>query len=265
MEKKIAVLCYGNRDYFLKKPYAPIIALYSFKKLFGNALDYFCVSKFKNGKDISFIENMGYKALDLDYSQIFNKGNPKSSWGKYPSEGFWAGMLPEKMFALGYDHSLIVDGDIYCNQKFSFDKLSDPEIDFFGVNHPKLHSNDEGLLNTGVLFFNNANCAKKHLSKKYIELYYENEYWSEQPLFQDIVKSGFLTFRELDRNFNLMLRRIDLLGENEKFDKNRVYIVHFLKGKPWLKQAPYYFKYESREYFVKKFLDLYKELNLMPW
>lgn len=263
--KKIAVLCYGNRGYFLEKPYAPIAALHSFKKVFGNVLDYFCVSKFKNGKDITFIERMGHKPLDVDYSHTFNKGNPESSWGAYPSEGFWAGMLPEKMLKLGYDYSLIVDGDIYCNRKFPFDILSDKTIDFFGVNHPKLHNNDEDKLNAGVLFFNNANCAKKHLSKKYIELYHENDYWSEQPLFQDIIKKGVLSFRELSRNFNLMLRRKDLLAENKEFDKNIAYIVHFLKGKPWLQNTPDYFKYENRQYFVTKFLDLYQELNLSPW
>ena len=55
--KKIALICCGDESYFSTPPYAPLVALTSFRKNFGDEVDYFCVGRFSDESTLQLIEH----------------------------------------------------------------------------------------------------------------------------------------------------------------------------------------------------------------
>ena len=255
-ESNIAIICFGDEGYFSKPPFAPIIALTSFRRVFGDEVDYFCVGRFENRDTIRLIERNGLKALNVDFSDTFSRGQQSSFWGSFPPEGFYLGTFPGLFLERGYQCCLVVDGDVYCNMRFDIENLiADADIGAIRQ-HPDFH------INSGVLLLKNERCLEKKFFERFVELYRTNEYWSEQPLLNDLIEAHDFDFRELDLTYNFTLRAKNLLYESENGQRilnarpEEVKIAHFLRGKPWVDQTGSKFDYPIRNHFAKLYMQI---------
>ena len=118
INKKLAIVTCGNTDYFNKEPFAPIKAMTSFKNVFGETADYFCLTSGGDKKTDNLINKNGFQRIYSDETHHFNKVHSGYGGGGYPSECCYLFLIPSLLASMGYDYSLYVDGDVYCNTRF---------------------------------------------------------------------------------------------------------------------------------------------------
>jgi hypothetical protein len=89
------------------------VSLLAFKK-FNAGFDMFILSTRISELNARLCAHCGIKVIELDMSDTFYK-----QW-KYPRECFYHFKGPEIFCATGYEFSVYIDGDTYCNGEFRF-------------------------------------------------------------------------------------------------------------------------------------------------
>lgn len=255
---KLAIITCGDEKYFLKDPYAPIVALTSYRNHFGNTADYFCLSNFLDKKTDDIIQKNGFKKISLEIPE-FNKNHTGYGLGSYPPECCYWCKIPEILLSLGYEYAMFVDGDTYCNSRFDIpEKLK--SVHLCAVYQPS----DDFVVNSGVVFFNNRKCVNDNFFENAVDKYKNNEYPSDQELLNQIILEKKYTFGELDISFNFAMRHKTTLMKSSlgvemlNFDKKEdIKIAHFIASKPWLPVKKEW-DFPIQSYFVK----LYSEIKI---
>jgi hypothetical protein len=184
--KKLAICTTINSTY---ADYA-IVCLQSFR--YNSGLDcelfVFVNRKTLNQQQTDNFKKHSINIVDIDLSKRYNI--PKD-W-PYPSECFWIFKCPEILYSLGYDYTLCVDTDTYCNTILNLDFLSSVKF-VAGINRGS--TNQEFLqaieqlqqlkhtfclqqdklnliaTNTGVLIFNNKYCYDTNFEQNIYNLF----------------------------------------------------------------------------------------------
>ena len=149
-----------------------IVSLLSIKK-FHPTFDLYILTSDPSEKHIELCNRLNIKYIDIDLKKYFYK-----EW-KYPRECYYHFKGPEIFHKLGYDYSIYIDGDIYCNKKINikwssikhiagvgYDKCINilDRLDNFSVIKEKFDigkkSNfDRNNVQTGFLVYNNKNLS----------------------------------------------------------------------------------------------------------
>ena len=247
-DKKLAICTTINNKY---ADYA-VVCLQSFRRNSGLNSDLFVFvnQKHLNQAQINNFKNNDINIINVDFSQKYNI--PKDC--SYPSECFWIFECPEILYSLGYDYTLCVDTDTYCNTLLNLEFIDNIEF-VAGINRGKTNkeflnaiqqlekltdvfSLQEDRLNlkctnTGVLFFNNKYCYNINFKQKIHEVFTISmnnniERKGDDSLFCLYCCVFYAPILFIDKKFN-----------DYKYNKttpiDESYIVHFISnGKPWM-------------------------------
>lgn len=160
------------------------ISLLTVRKYQPN-LDMFIIGREYTAKTKKFLKKYNITPIEVNLDDIFH-----TAW-EYPRECYYIFAGPEILAKKGYDYSVYVDGDIYCNNDpltFSLSKVKDfagaftsSRIrDILGDDTDtalELYGNkailEEPRIQTGVVYFNNKSLAKKGLLEKIGKVYQE--------------------------------------------------------------------------------------------
>ena len=209
--KKLAIITCGNDEYFGREPHEPIKALTSFKQSCGDQYDYFCLSNFCK-KTKKLIRRNGFTPISANYT---NFDQTHTGYGKnYPPECFFMFLIPELLHEYGYEYSLYVDGDTYCNSLFEIPRILE-SVHFCGVRQPEKF-NRRGVVNTGVIFFNNKKCVQSKLTEDVKELYKKFTFTGDQHLFNKLIYMRKYNFRQIDFKYNVMFRDQKIMDKCKK-------------------------------------------------
>jgi pyruvyltransferase len=85
-------------------------------------MDFHVLGRGFSPRSLELLRRHGIHYLDLDLTDVF----PRGTHDRYPSECFWIFKGPELFHELGYEFSLSVDGDVWCNRPLDLDWL--PEV-----------------------------------------------------------------------------------------------------------------------------------------
>jgi hypothetical protein len=259
MKPKLSIVVSGNKDYFTKEPYAPIKALQSFRNNFGDNADYFCICDDDSESINEIIHKNGFKLLHSDKLKKFDKEHHGHPGGNFPSACCYLFLAHELMFELGYEYTLCVDGDVYCNSVFKLPNNL-KSFHFAGLHEPPKNENSE--INTGIIFFNNSKCVQDNLLNGIMHLYKSNEYSSDQQLFNDLISKGEFKLLELHYTYHIIFRVEKMMKMSDyglkmfncRYEDAKM--VHFVRGKPWLNR-------KNSNYPIKNhFASLYNNLKI---
>jgi len=181
--KRIAIFSVGDSRYLPVE----LVALNSIKR-FNPDYDYIAFVPM-GGPNIANWRKCANKSdiqiKEVDFAAYFSPRPFRSVW---PIECLMWFIVPSLLHAMGYSHSLYVDGDILCLKSLDFGELLDREESIIGIdNGPALRQLAhidciEQLLgtklatantatNTGVLFFRNAELTETLFAKRASDLY----------------------------------------------------------------------------------------------
>lgn len=184
--KKIAICTTITNNY---ADYA-VVCLQSFRH--NSCLDVdlyvFVNKKTLSQNQIDNFEKHKINIIDMDLSKRYEI---PQDW-PYPSECFWIFKCPEILYSLGYEYTLCVDTDTYCNRPLDINFLEDIEF-VAGINRRKTNKqflnaiNQLSVLtklfylseerlnlyasNTGVLIFNNKYCYDTNFEEKIYQVF----------------------------------------------------------------------------------------------
>jgi lipopolysaccharide biosynthesis glycosyltransferase len=184
--KKIAICTTITNNY---ADYA-VVCLQSFRHNSGLDIDLyvFVNKKTLSQNQINNFEKHKINIIDIDLSKRYEI---PQDW-PYPSECFWIFKCPEILYSLGYEYTLCVDTDTYCNRPFDINFLEDIQfvaginrgktnkeflnaikqltslIDLFGLSEDRLNLYST---NTGVLIFNNKYCYDTNFEEKIYQVF----------------------------------------------------------------------------------------------
>lgn len=232
---KIAIYCTAD-DNFVK--YA-IVALKSIQRF--HDYDLFVLSGKLKKENISLLESYNIKYIYSDKHEIF------PSIKIWPNIAFLLIFGPEIFHDLGYDYSLGIDADVFCDKSLAIEKIFRETKGYAGIvnqgprkenfknveyikNKYNLSEKDlEGYnTNAGIIFWNNKAMKKFKLSEKFLEVWEDN-------LFVSVGQSIFalisipLHFNILPRGYNYRLgNKLDLSSGTTD-----IKMYHYTGKKPW--------------------------------
>ncbi|BAY21849.1 putative pyruvyl transferase [Calothrix sp. NIES-2100] len=249
-----------------------VVSLLSIRK-WNCDIDLFIISRKLSEKAKAFASRYNISVIELNLDYQF----PKSF--SYPVECYYLFAGPECFLERGYEYSIYIDGDIYCNASVSIDwnKLNY----FAGVSIGKIEDllkNDletifriwkyksipEYRVQTGVIYFKNETMVATDFLEKITNLYSESIVNSIPRSGDDSLFSLFqLIYPEIkplliheDFNYILSPPKVyrnspDYLTFAEEKINNCVFF-HFTNkvSKPWIKCS--YFSCYTEKYFHKK-------------
>jgi lipopolysaccharide biosynthesis glycosyltransferase len=255
------------------EPYVPkaVLALRSFQKKHPE-LSYFLLA---NAQDLSsnsrrLLDQNSIELIDLKNEMRFErKGTLKDS---YPLATYFRFAGPERLADLGYDYSLYIDGDVYCNERIDFPPLLDRIQDFAArpvgtLARTLVHKqeeenldydfaldrvcNDLGLAPNsfnssyeygfGVIIWNNHAMKSKKLMDQALEVFHRCNgcFQGSQDLFAFVSATGDFSALTLKEELHFcffedsMSRDRALWLELLMRHYDRINIVHFVYRKPW--------------------------------
>ncbi len=102
--------------------YAPkcIVALTTFKK-YNNEYDCFIIGTSFDNYVHELCDMYDIKLIEVDLTNDFYEIPQIEKRSKYPVECFYVFYGPKIFKQMGYEYSLYIDGDIYCNKKFDIE------------------------------------------------------------------------------------------------------------------------------------------------
>lgn len=194
----------------------------------------------------------------------------------YPVECYYIFSGPEVFGSKGYDFSLYIDGDVYCNGEIS---LPWNRIEFFaGVSHgsiEKLLGNDldqirqrwsvgeivEYRVQSGVVAFNNANLNKVNFLRTIVEIYDESIRLGIPRKGDDSLFSLFQLLNPqiqpvlLEDTYNLLIRKSSQFAQDDETVIRDTVFFHFTASspKPWLRNQA--FPSFTAKYFARKWMQ----------
>lgn len=267
---KIAAFCTSNNAYIPKC----CVSLLSLKK-YNSHFDLYILSSNITQNNLALCTRLNIKCIDLEskLKKYFYK-----EWN-YPKECYYHFKGPELFHKMGYDYSIYLDGDIYCNNYVDINWYSIThiagvsygtckeflsKIDDFKYISAKFSLNKESLkkkhCQTGVLYFNNNNLAKIRYFNISCELF-------DLSVKYDIPRKGDdslmallilymknLKIKYLPKNYNFIVKREMpyFTGHSQLIEK--CIFFHCIKFKPWdthIKNYPTY----TYKYFVEKWKE----------
>jgi hypothetical protein len=163
VETEFAFFCVADGPDYVPKA---ITALASVRRFHPDA-GYFILGRFADDVGaLELIHRHGMRFQFLDLSNVFRDcefidTNP----GRWPSECFWwtyaYKILPEH----GYRFSCALDGDILCVNPLDLETVLTDQAALYGV------EKQNGRINSGVLFFDNAIMEKEDFFEKIVDTY----------------------------------------------------------------------------------------------
>jgi len=263
-DKRIAIFTTCNEAYV---PYC-IITLLSFKK-YNPYLDCFIFGYNYSDECLFLMKKYGIKYYELYLYHVFRQKKED----KYPSECFWIFKCPHVLYELGYQYSLGVDGDMYCNQPFNLSWLNElkhiagasPGSVFKMLKFIKQYDNLDNIfslydrkdIQSGLIWFHNKNVVDINIFGKIVNAY-------DKSVNKGIPRKGDDSLLSLTISINWQLHVHPLPYEwncyrmqQSKRDYhlsdskliNTAYVAHFTMSKPW--NVEKYSNYTSK-YFLNK-------------
>lgn len=243
-----------------KKYISHIVVSLLITKKYNKEYDYYVLTSDYDKKDIELCQNHGIKLLQIDLSKDFH-----TQW-KYPRECFYHFKAPIIFKDLGYDYSIYIDGDIYCNRKIPLDISTVKGIagtSYFTCkemlyriarNMNKLEKEKKFLqekkdikhIHTGVLIYNNKKLVDIKYYEKVLDLYNKtiklglSRVGGDDPMLATVL----LIHKEipklyLNKNYNYVLKqklfkecKKDYYTSQGNFIRNNVF-YHLVRHKPW--------------------------------
>lgn len=271
---KRCVFATANEGYVAKA----IVSLLSFKK-HNPSYDMYLLGPPFGREARSLCEAHDVHHLDLDLSADFHE-----QW-EYPRECFYHFKGPEVFLPLGYDFSVYIDGDTYCNGPFpnissgsiagvSYDTVRDffteiQELDQIieRVRLPVEADFGRRRLQSGVLLLDNRALVDLGYFDKACRIYDVSIQGGVPRKGDDSLLALLLAaFPEID--FSVLPRPCNLIDfkrlELEKWDSEEAYscvVYHFVNEKPWAAyesqgDAPHrYFRQKWTETMINEFSD----------
>ena len=254
--------------------------------------DYYILGHAFSEESRDLLRRYGIRYVDLDIGDAF----PREQRDRYPRECFWIFKGPEIFNGMGYDFSLSVDGDIWCNRHLDLDWLPNVEhiagidrggsvADFLsGLGQYPLLKKHFGIsdsvgqrraTNSGVLFYNNKALATLGFFERVVKLCTDSEaigvhragddstlalllaVYPEIQLFE--LEKMWNAYRGLTRQWSIHDPRYNRYLAHW-IDEAR--IVHLAAIKPWtpIKRFPN----RVARHFTLAWRKLWQELNAHP-
>ena len=276
MNSENTVFFSSCNDYYVV--YA-ITSLLSVRKFIPDA-KLFVIGHNFSTKSIRLFNKFNIEYLELDLSDKFT-----THWDPYPVECYYYFAGPELFAQMGYDYSVYLDGDVFCNQNPLLNKFTVSMAGagvksgekFFGkqdwsvINKLwKIRKKDEYVrIQSGVTYFNNQELAKSNfletvsfLFKKCLENNIPRKGDdSLTALYQEI----FLQEDEkaiLDEAFILLPNVNKQIPDNEK-----IRFIHFTLEKPWKKHPYKHIKGNQTDLnpYIKKWRRIFFKVSKERW
>lgn len=253
----------------------------------GRPFDYFVFGRSFSGKTRQLIARHGIRYVDMDLNARF----PRNKNHRYPGECFWIFKGPDLFNEMGYEYSLSVDGDIWCNRRLDLDWLNQ-------VNH--IAGIDRGCsvvaflkklgqyeqlkkhiptvasavcriaTNSGVLFYNNKVLADFGFLDRLAELYNRSETAGIARVGDDSTLALFfaaypdIQLLVLEQAWNAFLGMYRWFSRNDPAYYSHLsgwienaYLVHHARIKPWESGAR--FPNRVSEHFVLVWKKLWRD------
>jgi hypothetical protein len=254
-------------------------------KQWNPSIPLFIIGRHISTPNEELLKSYGITFLSIDLSSIFFR-----SW-EYPIECFYLFAGPELLLEKGFEYSLYVDGDIYCNNDPILDlnsisdiagvtngKIKDifgPDLELIQKRWPTERQELKERLQTGVLYFNNYYLKSFDFLSKIGSLYQESITMgiprkgddSLFALFQHVYSN--FEFKKLSKVYNFITQKSisdyrDWLIYDEKYIQNSVF-YHFASfQKPWEENTEY--PTYTYKYFIDKWrhraIDILSEAEL---
>jgi len=241
---KWVVYCAGNADYILSPNAEPIKMLKSFRKHFGNEIDYVyftdkdeanirSVQDICDAHDIKLVVGECKRHYDKynDYEYVGERGLPP----RWPDAHYWYCEAPD-YFNGTYEFAIKCDGDMMCVQKFDLSSLeSDNEIT--AAHAPDWYNSyDRHCANAGFQVINISayvkNDIKSHFRQFSNNINTYKKFNGDTPVLNHLVGSNTLNVRFVSAEYNYLLFDIDEVKNLSMDNMNDVKIVHFVETKP---------------------------------
>lgn len=280
MFKKICAYSSCDEDYLPKC----VVALLSIRK-WNPEVDLFIVAEDLSPQALAFLERHEIRLMQVSLKDRFYKAYD------YPIECFYLFSGPEIFAGLGYDYSVYVDGDVYCNRGLGLD-WSDL-VYYGGVsvgNISMLLGGDLSIISkqwkfsevpgyriqSGVIYFNNRSLAEIGFLEKIATLYDESIKMGVPRKGDDSLFSLFqLVFQQykpliLEDDYNYIVHNDCKTKDgvngwyhsaSEKITKCVFFHFTLAAPKPWLlpKDYPCYTTKYFRRKWLQRMLDLLSE------
>lgn len=269
-ENRHCVFSTGSDNYIPKA----IVSLLTFSK-HNKGFDVYILCTHISEANKRLCESCGVKAIEVDLGDTFYQ-----TWD-YPKECFYHFKAPELFLKMGYEYSIYIDGDTYCNNKFDLDTS-----EFFHIAGSSYDTNKELFSEIGdydkirrCLEINDEDGFNKNRIQSGVIIYNNRaldaiDYFRKAgDLFDRCIKNGIprkgddsllslmvtmhpeIITKQLSVYFNLIDYKTQEMGEGFVEDdviKNCA-IYHFIAQKPWFSLTDYY-SYPHK-YFVQKWLE----------
>lgn len=270
MTQPVAVFAAADDQYVPKA----VMALRSFQRWHSDWSYFLLATKAALSQEsLAFIQRYNIELLDVDETHRFLKqGRNKHN---YPLETIYKLKGPELVFQRGFTYSIGIDGDVFCARPLEIENLlgtiegyagvavgdfgrtlgnkqreQNEEFDFslervrdtLGVDEVALSTTYE--VNGGVLFWNNVAMAKLGLFDKVHQVFRQCQGCFEggQDLMTFTAAVHDIPFMELGDSLNFSFfedasvrLNNELREEVRRGEFQRIYIVHFVYCKPWLR------------------------------
>lgn len=269
MTHKFSVFCASDNSYVPNC----VVSLLSFKK-FNPQFDMFIIgSKFSN--DIfSLCKHFNIKLLEINLSRFFH-----THWD-YPIECYYHFRAPIIFNKLGYQFSVYIDGDVYCNNKFDVNwnaithlsgvgyftvKYFLQRIDKYNVLLNKLDiSNDSHFqrrhIQTGVIVYNNPNLVDFNFFHQIVSLYNSSirlnipRKGDDSLLALFIAMSPQLHVKYIRKVYNFINRETKAFLSMHSFLIHSCVIYHLNSFKPWINDSHNYPNF-TYKFFTEKWRE----------
>ncbi len=253
----------------------------------GRAFDYYVFGRSFSAQTRHLIERHGIHYVNMDFSALFKRDKRH----RYPSECFWIFKGPELFNEMGYEYSLSVDGDMWCNRRLDLDWLTQMnhiagidrglnvaeflaamgQYDRLKMQIPIPTLNERRIAtNTGVLFYNNKALADVCFFERIAEVYTRSE---AAGITREGDDSTLALLMAVHPNIQLLvLQKLwnAYRGLYKRFSRDdpayysyladwieNAYIVHHAQIKPWEFTAR--FPNRVSEHFVTLWKDLWRD------
>lgn len=267
-------------DAYIPKAAASLLSI----RKWNQAVPLYILSSKISSKNKKLLQSLDIKFIETNLRSTFPK-----TW-EYPLECFYFFAGPELLYAEGFDYSLYIDGDVYCNND-PIIPLKDIKA-FAGVVNGRIRdilsddyqavtrrwqstaSSNAKRLQSGVVYFNNKALNKFDFLEKAGVLFRESLDASIPRKGDDSLFALFqyvypqLDYKQLPPAFNFMTANRaenDRLTRNESLIDDAVF-YHFTNGfpKPWeinVDYPDYSYKYFS-EKWKHRLIDTFSSKEL---
>lgn len=241
-----------------------IISFKSFTNKNINTFDCFLIGNSFSNKDIEKLKEHNITYINED---LYDEYKIELNW-PYPSECFWIYKGPVIFYEMGYEYSLSIDSDVYCNKKLDLTWLFNINIiaGSTKINNRTAHNFLSGLdniniiknvfndfnfnensidLSAGVLFYNNKNYVDNNIYELSLNLFKRSKLNNISRKGDDSLMS-LMVFLSDPSFFYYLDNHWNNYNLNDNFKES--YILHGSPIKPWVKGKTEFSKYLNEQW-----------------